>query len=240
MARYCRACGRELDNGARFCTECGTAAEPSTPTAPPSNPGTNPARQASPKSATRRSTIALVCAIVALLVVVFMAMRPGIIPGGAPSSQPASSTSAPQANTQEQEKAEQEAAKAEKEAAVEKDKQRALEANPKVVHSTPSSQISTRAGITGTIRVHNDVSSITNKTETICVMELPNELTVDGTQYGSISSSNIIVNDKFAEYDGEVITLDAQFIVESSASYPEAKYTPIWASNETFVRDYRI
>ena len=139
---------------------------------------------------------------------------------------------------EEREKAER--AQAEKEAAVEKDKKRALEANPKVVHSTVSSQISTREGITGTIHVHSDLSSITNEKETICVMELPEKLTVEGTQYGSISSSNVIVNDKYAKYDGEVITLDAQFVVESSASYPEAKYTPIWAINDNFVRDYRV
>ena len=269
MARYCRTCGRELEKEALFCTECGTAVESLTSEDSPIIPKTNnprlaPSQQAVSKSAVRMSTIALACAVIALLIVAFVVLKPNATPDNASSSRSASSTNTTQTNAQSQDEAKQKAAEAEKKAAeekaarekeeqekakraqaekaaaVEKDKKRALEKNPKVVRSTPSSQVSSREGITGTIRVHSDLSSLTNKKETICVMELPEKLTVDGTQYGSISSSNIIVNDKFAEYDGEVITIDAQFIVESSPSYPEAKYSPIWASNENFVRDYRV
>ena len=118
----------------------------------------------------------------------------------------------------------------------EKNRQSALAANPSVIRSVPDSQNSEVVTLTGTVRRTFADYYFMGSPYPIYYLELPAEVTVTGTQYGSISKDKLILPDGFESYVGKTVSVRTQVSIRPTASIPEAQFTMLWCFNTTFQR----
>ena len=118
----------------------------------------------------------------------------------------------------------------------EKNRQSALAANPSVIRSVPDTQNSEVVTLTGTVRRTFADYYFMGSPYPIYYLELPAEVTVTGTQYGSISKAKLILPDGFESYVGKTVSVRTQVSIRPTASIPEAQFTMLWCFNTTFQR----
>ena len=118
----------------------------------------------------------------------------------------------------------------------EKNRQSALAANPSVIRSVPDSQNSEVVTLTGTVRRTFADYYFMGSPYPIYYLELPAEVTVTGTQYGSISKAKLILPDGFESYVGKTVSVRTQVSIRPTASIPEAQFTMLWCFNTIFQR----
>ena len=118
----------------------------------------------------------------------------------------------------------------------EKNRQSALAANPSVIRSVPDTQNSEVVTLTGTVRRTFADYYFMGSPYPIYYLELPAEVTVTGTQYGSISKDKLILPDGFESYVGKTVSVRTQVSIRPTASIPEAQFTMLWCFNTTFQR----
>lgn len=112
----------------------------------------------------------------------------------------------------------------------------ALASNPTVVRSTPSSQDSEVVTLTGTVRMTMAFDPMTGGRSPVYYLELPGELTVEGTQYGPITDSKVIAP-IFADggtasgHVGQVVSVRTGLSVRATASMPEAGVSMLWCND---------
>ena len=125
--------------------------------------------------------------------------------------------------------------------ALEQEKQTALAANPRtVVGPNPSTHASGEmVRLTGTVRVgYFDTNTGPGGKGNVCYLELPDAITVTGTQYGNTSNNKIILGDNFTSYRDKVVTISASLSVRMTASIKEAACSHIWANNTQLIREF--
>lgn len=118
----------------------------------------------------------------------------------------------------------------------EKNRQSALAANPSVIRSVPDTQNSEVVTLTGTVRRTFADYYFMGSPYPIYYLELPAEVTVTGTQYGSISKDKLILPDGFESYVGKTVSVRTQASIRPTASIPEAQFTMLWCFNTAFQR----
>lgn len=118
----------------------------------------------------------------------------------------------------------------------EKNRQSALAANPSVIRSVPDSQNSEVVTLTGTVRRTFADYYFMGSPYPIYYLELPAEVTVTGTQYGSISKDKLILPDGYESYVGKTVSVRTQASIRPTASIPEAQFTMLWCFNTAFQR----
>lgn len=83
----------------------------------------------------------------------------------------------------------------EPESQVEDEKQRALDANPSIIHSTQDNQDSDEVTLTGTVCMETRAFPVyPDKSADVYYLELPSQVTVTGTQYGDQSNTKMIIS----------------------------------------------
>lgn len=114
----------------------------------------------------------------------------------------------------------------------------ALSRNPSVVHSTQSSQNSEVVTLTGTVcAVFRPALDGSGTQVPVYYLQLPREATVEGTQYGPMSSDKIIVpliggQDVPRDFIGKVVSVRTGLSVRVSGGIPEAGISMLWCNNE--------
>lgn len=118
--------------------------------------------------------------------------------------------------------------------ALEQEKQAALAANPSVI---PMSREYT--DLTGTVRIgYFEVSKESYGHGDVCYLELPHEVEFTGFPYYSGKYSRIILPDSFAKYKDKVVTIKAQYTIESAIVIKEFACSRVWAENPQLVREF--
>ena len=93
--------------------------------------------------------------------------------------------------------------------------------------------------LTGTVRVgYFDTGIGLNGSGNVCYLELPNDITVTGTQYGNMTSNKIILGDNFTSYQDKLVTITTFLSVSITASVKEAACSHIWANDVSVVRTF--
>lgn len=114
----------------------------------------------------------------------------------------------------------------------------ALSRNPSVVHSTQSTQNSEVVTLTGTVCAEmRPLLDGSGAQVPVYYLQLPDEVTVEGTQYGPISSDRIIapiIGDQEVprDYIGKVVSLRTGLSVRVSGGIPEAGISMLWCNDE--------
>lgn len=125
--------------------------------------------------------------------------------------------------------------------ALEQEKQAAYAANPRTVvgRSAVTNAPGETVRLTGTVRVgYFDTGIGLNGSGNVCYLELPNDITVTGTQYGNMTSNKIILGDNFTSYQDKLVTITTFLSVSITASVKEAACSHIWANDVSVVRTF--
>lgn len=116
-------------------------------------------------------------------------------------------------------------------ARLEVERQEALASNPTVIHSTPSDQNSEIVNLTGVVRRTLSWDSTLGRVVPVFYLELPEAVTLVGTQYLAPPYTKIVIGGGEAESCvGKTATLRTGIYFESSPSYAGTLVSNLWST----------